>query len=47
MILERMDRGEIVTEYLATHTMSLEEGQRGYDLFKSKEDACIRTVFVP
>jgi len=47
MILERMERGEIVTEYLATHTMSLEDGPRGYELFKNKQDGCIRSVLVP
>ena len=47
MLLERMSRGELVTEYLATHTMSLDEGQRGYDIFKDKTDGCLRTVFIP
>jgi threonine dehydrogenase-like Zn-dependent dehydrogenase len=47
MLLERMARGELVTEHLATHTMTLEDGQRGYDIFKNKEDGCVRTVFTP
>ena len=47
MLLERMARGELVTEYLATHTMSLEDGQHGYDIFKDKSDGCVRTVFTP
>jgi threonine dehydrogenase-like Zn-dependent dehydrogenase len=47
MILERMARGEIAPEYLATHVMPLDEAPRGYDLFKNKEDGCVRAVFLP
>jgi threonine dehydrogenase-like Zn-dependent dehydrogenase len=45
MILERMQRDEIKTEHLATHIMPLEEGVRGYKIFKDKEDDCVRSVF--
>jgi hypothetical protein len=27
--------------------MSLEEGPRGYELFKKKEDGCLRAAFTP
>jgi threonine dehydrogenase-like Zn-dependent dehydrogenase len=47
MLLERMERGELVTEHLATHTMPLSEGPRGYRMFKEKEDENIRSVFLP
>jgi len=47
MLLERMERDELVTEHLATHTMALSEGPRGYELFKQKQDGCIRSVFLP
>lgn len=47
MLLERMARGELVTEYLATHVMSLEQGPEGYRIFKDKEDNCVRAVFLP
>ncbi|MEV4511181.1 zinc-dependent alcohol dehydrogenase [Dactylosporangium sp. NPDC049525] len=47
MLLDRMARGELTTEHLATHTMSLEQGQDGYDIFKNKVDGCVRTVFTP
>ncbi|WP_129336520.1 zinc-dependent alcohol dehydrogenase [Cellulomonas endophytica] len=46
-ILERMERGEIVTEHLATHVMPLEEAPHGYELFKDKKDGCVRAVFTP
>jgi threonine dehydrogenase-like Zn-dependent dehydrogenase len=47
MLLERMQRGELVTEHLATHVMPLDEGPRGYEMFKTKEDGCVRAVFLP
>ena len=47
MLLERMERGELVTEHLATHTMPLSEGPRGYTMFKEKTDENIRSVFLP
>jgi threonine dehydrogenase-like Zn-dependent dehydrogenase len=47
MLLDRMARGDLVTEHLATHTMTLDDGQRGYDIFKDKTDGCVRTVFTP
>ena len=46
-ILEHMAAGELVTEHLATHTMPLEEAPRGYEMFKEKEDGCVRAVFLP
>ncbi|HEY4726338.1 MAG TPA: zinc-dependent alcohol dehydrogenase [Actinomycetota bacterium] len=47
MLLDRMARGELKTAHLATHPMSLDEGPRGYDLFKNKKDGCVRAVFQP
>lgn len=47
MLLERMQRGELVTEHLATHVMPLDDGPRGYEMFKTKEDGCVRAVFLP
>jgi threonine dehydrogenase-like Zn-dependent dehydrogenase len=47
MLLERMQRGELVTEHFATHTMGLDQGAEGYRLFKEKKDGNLRTVFTP
>jgi threonine dehydrogenase-like Zn-dependent dehydrogenase len=47
MLLDRMARGELVTEHLATHTMPLADGPEGYRMFKNKEDDCVRAVFLP
>ena len=46
-ILEGMRTGAIRTEHLATHTLPLEEGPKGYDMFKNKQDGCVRAVFQP
>jgi threonine dehydrogenase-like Zn-dependent dehydrogenase len=47
MLLERMARGELVTEHMATHMMPLEQAPEGYRMFKEKEDNCVRAVFRP
>ncbi|MEU0464384.1 zinc-dependent alcohol dehydrogenase [Amycolatopsis sp. NPDC006131] len=47
MLLERMAAGEIPTRHLVTHTLPLDEGPKGYDLFKHKKDGCVRAVFHP
>jgi threonine dehydrogenase-like Zn-dependent dehydrogenase len=47
MLLERMARGELKTAHLMTHPMSLDQGPRGYDLFKNKKEGCVRAVFQP
>ncbi|MEV6812971.1 zinc-dependent alcohol dehydrogenase [Micromonospora sp. NPDC051296] len=47
MLLERMARGEIVTEQFATHTMPLDAAPHGYAMFQQKTDGCVRAVFEP
>jgi threonine dehydrogenase-like Zn-dependent dehydrogenase len=47
MLLERIAAGNIATRQLATHEMPLSEGPRGYELFKTKGDGCVRAVFRP
>lgn len=32
---------------LQPEMMSLDEGPRGYEMFKNKEDGCVRAVFRP
>jgi threonine dehydrogenase-like Zn-dependent dehydrogenase len=46
-ILDRIAAGHLRTEHLATHLLPLEDGPRGYDLFKNKQDGCVRAVFQP
>jgi len=47
MLLDRIAAGELATKHLATHVLPLEEGAKGYQLFKDKEDGCVRSVFRP
>jgi threonine dehydrogenase-like Zn-dependent dehydrogenase len=47
MLLERMAAGQLRTEHLATHVMSLEDSPHGYQMFKEKTDGCVRAVFRP
>jgi len=46
-LLEHAARGELDPSYLATHRFSLEDAPRGYEMFKHKEDGCVRAVFIP
>lgn len=47
MLLDRMAEGEITTSHLATHVLSLDDGPHGYDIFKNKQEGCVRAVFQP
>jgi threonine dehydrogenase-like Zn-dependent dehydrogenase len=46
-LLEHTVRGELDASFLATHRFSIENGPRGYEMFKNKEDGCLRVVFAP
>ena len=46
-MLEHVLNGELDPSFLASHHMSLEDAPRGYELFKEKEDGCVRAVFAP
>ena len=46
-LLEHAPKGELDPSFLATHRFSLEDGPRGYAMFKHKEDGCVRAVFIP
>ncbi|MFF5455331.1 zinc-dependent alcohol dehydrogenase [Streptomyces sp. NPDC012950] len=47
MLLERLAAGELRTSHLATHTVSLDEAPKAYDMFKHKTDGCVRAVIRP
>ncbi len=46
-MLEHVQKGELDPSILVSHRMSLEESPKGYQLFKDKEDNCMRAVFKP
>ncbi len=37
--------GDIDPTYMMTHVLPLDEGVRGYEIFKKKADGCVRSVF--
>ena len=46
-MLQHVVDGELDPSFMATHTMPLTEAARGYEMFKEKQDGCVRAVFVP
>ncbi len=46
-LLEYVQNGQLDPSFLATHHFSLEDAPRGYDIFKHKEEGCVRVVFSP
>ncbi len=46
-LLDYVQKGQLDPAYLATHRFSLEDSPRGYEMFKHKEDNCLRAVFAP
>ncbi|HJT56556.1 MAG TPA: zinc-dependent alcohol dehydrogenase [Ktedonobacteraceae bacterium] len=46
-LLERIQDGEIDPSFVITHRMSLDDAPRGYDIFKQKEDECLKVVLKP
>jgi threonine dehydrogenase-like Zn-dependent dehydrogenase len=46
-LLEMIEKGDIDPSFVITHTMSLDDAPRGYDIFKNKKDNCIKIVLKP
>jgi threonine dehydrogenase-like Zn-dependent dehydrogenase len=46
-LLERIEHGDIDPSFVITHTMPLAEAAHGYEIFKKKEDNCIKIVLHP
>lgn len=46
-LLAHAGKGELDPSFLVTHRMSLEDGVHGYEMFKKKQDGCVRPVFAP
>ena len=46
-MLRHVQEGSLDPSFLITHRMSLEDAPRGYEMFKKKEDGCLRAVFQP
>jgi threonine dehydrogenase-like Zn-dependent dehydrogenase len=46
-LLERIQNGEIDPGFIVTHRIPLSDAARGYDLFKHKQDDCLKVVLKP
>ncbi|MDB6064263.1 MAG: alcohol dehydrogenase [Pedosphaera sp.] len=46
-LLERIQKGELDPSYVITHHLKLEDAPRGYEMFRDKEDDCIKVVLKP
>ncbi len=46
-LLEKIENGEIDPSFIITHKMPLDAAPEGYDMFKNKEDSCIKIILKP
>jgi threonine dehydrogenase-like Zn-dependent dehydrogenase len=46
-LLDHIQRGELDPSYLLTHRWPLDRAPQGYQMFKDKDDNCMRVVFAP
>ena len=46
-LLERIQAGELDPSFVITHRLPLAEAPRGYELFKHKQDDCVKVVLQP
>jgi threonine dehydrogenase-like Zn-dependent dehydrogenase len=46
-MIRQVQAGELDPSFLLTHRMPLEESPRGYEMFKKKQDRCLRAAFTP
>jgi threonine dehydrogenase-like Zn-dependent dehydrogenase len=44
---EHAAKGEFDPSFMITHKFSLEDSAKGYELWRMKEDGCVRMVFTP
>jgi threonine dehydrogenase-like Zn-dependent dehydrogenase len=46
-LLERIENGDIDPSFIITHKIPLSDAPRGYELFKHKQDDCLKVVLKP
>jgi threonine dehydrogenase-like Zn-dependent dehydrogenase len=46
-LLQRIQAGELDPSFVITHRLPLDEAPRGYELFKHKQDDCVKVVLQP
>ncbi len=47
LLLERIQNGEIDPSFVITHRLNIADAPKGYEIFKKKEDNCIKVVLKP
>jgi threonine dehydrogenase-like Zn-dependent dehydrogenase len=46
-LLERIEKGDIDPSFIISHRLKLDEAPLGYEVFRNKEDECIKIVMKP
>jgi threonine dehydrogenase-like Zn-dependent dehydrogenase len=46
-LLKRIENGEIDPSFIITHRLDLDQADEGYQMFKRKEDECVKVVMKP
>jgi threonine dehydrogenase-like Zn-dependent dehydrogenase len=46
-LMERIQKGEIDPRFIITHRMKLSDAPQGYEIFKHKQDECMKVVLRP
>ena len=46
-LLERVQNGAIDPSFVVTHTMALNEAPHGYEIFRDKQEECVKVVLKP
>jgi threonine dehydrogenase-like Zn-dependent dehydrogenase len=46
-LLQRISGGELDPSFVVTHRIPLEDAPRAYEMFKNKQDECIKVVLKP
>jgi threonine dehydrogenase-like Zn-dependent dehydrogenase len=46
-LLQRIEEGDIDPSFVITHRLSLDDAPKGYELFKQKQDDCVKVVLTP
>ncbi len=46
-LLDFIERGDIDPSFVITHTMRLDEAPKGYEMFKNRDDDCVKVVLKP
>jgi threonine dehydrogenase-like Zn-dependent dehydrogenase len=46
-LVRRIDEGQIDPSFVITHTVGLDQGPQMYNVFRNKQDSCIKVVLKP